>query len=118
MYSKLGTITQQGYQSDVLHVVCADVDDCDVDEESLRRLLCSSGTSCVARGLINQHAWDLAIYLYSVTDRKQYQGLGMECTAAPTACACVFGPGRDCTLNRAETILAAEDKYNRAGAQV
>jgi len=36
----------------------------------------------------------------------------MECTAAPTVCAFVFG--RDCTLNRAGTILAAEEKYNKA----
>jgi len=87
-----------------------------MDEEALRCLLCSSGTLDGARGLINQDACDLAIYLYSVTDRKQYQGLGMECTAAPTVCACVFG--RDCTLNRVGTILAAEEKYNRAVAQV
>jgi len=87
-----------------------------MDEESLRRLLCSSGILDGARGLINQDAWDLAIYLYTVTDRKQYQGLEMECTAAPTVCACVFG--RDCTLNRMGTVLAAEEKYNRAVAQV
>ena len=115
-YSKLGTIAQQGYQSDVFDVVFANADECDMDEESLRRLLCLSGTLDGARGLINQDAWDLAIYLYTVTDRKQYQGLGMECTAAPTVCACVFG--RDCTLNRTGTILAAEEKYNRDVAQV
>jgi len=40
----------------------------------------------------------------------------MECTAVPTVCACVFG--RDCTLNREGTILAAEEQYNRAVAQV
>jgi len=87
-----------------------------MDEESLRHLLCSSGTLDGARGLINQDAWDLGIYLYTVTDRKQYQGLGMECTAAPTVCACVFG--RDFTLNRTGTILAAEEKYNTAVAEV
>jgi len=70
-YSKLGTISPQGYQSDVFHVVFANTDECDLDEESRRRLLCSSGTMDGARGLINQDAWDLAIYLYSVTDRKQ-----------------------------------------------
>ena len=43
-YSKLGMITQQGYQSDVFHVVFANADECDIDEESLRRLLRSSGT--------------------------------------------------------------------------
>jgi len=69
-----------------------------------------------ARGLINQDAWDLAIYQYTVIDRMQYQGLGMECTAAPNVCACVFG--RNCTLNRAGTILAAKERYNRAVAQV
>jgi len=115
-YSKLGTITQQGYQSNVFHVVFANADECDMDEESLRRLLCLSGTLDAARGLINQDAWDLAIYLYNVTDRKQYQDLGVECTAAPTVCACVFG--RDCTLSKVGTILAAEEKYNRAVAQV
>ena len=115
-YSKLGTITQQGYQSNVFHVVFANADECDMDEESLRRLLCSSGTTDGARGLINQDARDLAIYLYSITDRKQYQGLEMECTAVPTVRACVFG--RDCTLNREGTILAAEEQYNRAVAQV
>jgi len=107
-------ITQQGYQSDIFHVVFANADECDMDEESLRHLLCSSGTSDGARGLIHQDAWDLAIYLYTVTDRKQFQGLRMECTAAPTVCACVFG--RDCSLNREGTILAAEEKYNRAAS--
>jgi len=37
-YSKLGTITPQGYQSDVFHIVFANADKCDIDEESLRRL--------------------------------------------------------------------------------
>jgi len=41
----------------------------------------------------------------------------MECTAnQPYVYVCVFG--RDCTLNRAGTILAAEEKYNKAVAQV
>ena len=115
-YSKLGIISPQGYQSDVFHVVFANTHECDMDEELLRCLLCSSGTMNGARGLINQDAWDLAIYLYSVKDRKQYQNFGMECSAAPTVCACVFG--RDCTLNREGTILAAAEKYNRAVAQL
>jgi len=55
-YGKLGIISQQGYQSDVFHVVYANADECDMDEESLRRLLCSSGTLNGARGLINQDA--------------------------------------------------------------
>ena len=97
-YSKLETITGQGYQSDVIHVLFADADECDMDEELLRRLLCSSGTMDGARRLINWDAWDLAIYLHTVTDMKQHQGLGMECRAASNVCACVFG--RDCTLER------------------
>jgi len=40
-YRKLETINEQGYQSNVFHFVFADVDECDMDEESLRRLLCS-----------------------------------------------------------------------------
>ena len=40
----------------------------------------------------------------------------MECSAAPTVCACVFS--RDCTLNRERTILAAAEKYNWAVAQL
>jgi len=115
-YSKLETTTEQGYQSDEFHVVFANADECDMDGESLRRLLCSSGTMDGARGLINRDAWDMVIYLYTVTDTKQYQGLGMECSAAPTIFACVFG--RDCTLSREGTILAAVEKYNRAFAQV
>jgi len=43
-YSNLETITEQGYQSDVFHAVLADADERDMDEESLRRLLCSSDT--------------------------------------------------------------------------
>jgi len=62
-YSNLETITEQGYQSDVFHVVLANADHCDMDKESMRRLLCSSGTMDGARGLINWDAWDLAIYL-------------------------------------------------------
>jgi len=114
--SKLATITPQGHQSDVFHNVFTKADECDMDEKSLRRLLCSSGTLDGARGQINQDVWDLAIYLYTATNRKHYQGLGMECTVAPTVCACVFG--RNCTLNREGTILAAHKKYNRAVAQV
>ena len=53
-YNKLAIITEQGYQSDKFHVVFANADDCDIDEESLRRLLCSSGTLDGARGLINK----------------------------------------------------------------
>jgi len=83
--------------------VFANADEFDMDEELLRRLLCSPGTLNGARGLINQ-------------DTKQYQGLGMECTVAPTVCACVFD--RNCILNREGAILAAEEKYNRAVAQV
>ena len=85
-YSKLiiSVTTEQGYQSDEFHDMFADAHDSDVDEESMRRLLCSSGTLDGARGLINRDAWDLAIYLHAVSDTKQYQGMGMECTAAPT----------------------------------
>ena len=43
-----------------------------IDEEWLRHLLCSSGTMDGARGLKNSDAWDLAIYLYTVTDTKHY----------------------------------------------
>jgi len=100
-YSELET-TEQGCQADVFHVVFAHADGCDTDEESLRRLLCSSGTMDGARGLINRDAWDLAIYLHVVTDTKQSQGLGIECSAAPTVCACLFG--RDCALKREGTI--------------
>ena len=32
-YSKLGTITQLGHQSDIFHVVFANADECDMDEE-------------------------------------------------------------------------------------
>jgi len=71
-YSKLETITEQGYQSDAFYVVFANSDHCDMDEESLRCLLCSSGTMDRARGLVNCDAWDLAIYLHAVTDTKQY----------------------------------------------
>jgi len=88
--------------------VYADADDCDMDEETMRRLLCSSGTLDGARGLINRDAWDLAIYLHAVSDTKQYQGMGMDCSASPTFY---------CTLTREGTILAAVDKYNRAVAQ-
>jgi len=56
-YSKLAIITEQGHQSDKFHVMFADADDCDMDEESMRRLLCSSGTLDGARGLINRDAW-------------------------------------------------------------
>ena len=86
----------------MFHVVFAHADGCDTDEESLRRLLCSSGTMDGARGLINRDAWDLVIYLHVVTDTKQSQGLGIECSAAPTVCACLFG--RDCALKREGTI--------------
>jgi len=68
-----------------------------------------------ARGLINRDACDLAIYQHTVTDTKQYQGLGMECSAARTVCACVFGT--DCTQQRVGTILAATEKFNRAVAR-
>jgi len=95
--------------------VYADADDCDIDEETMRRLLCSSGTLDGARGLINRDAWELAMYLHAVSDTRQYQGMGMECSAAPTVCSCLFG--KDCTLTRDGTILAAADKYNRAVAQ-
>jgi len=61
-----------------------------------------------ARGLINRDAWDLAMYLHAVTDTNQYQGLRMECSAAPTECACLFG--KDCTLKKEGTILAAAEK--------
>jgi len=64
-----------------------------------------------ARVLINRDAWDLAIYLHAVTNTKRYQGLGMERSAAPTVCPCIFG--RECTLKRKGTILAAAKKYNR-----
>jgi len=40
----------------------------------------------------------------------------MECSAAPTVCACVFG--RDCTQKREGIILAAAEMYNRTVAQV
>ena len=40
----------------------------------------------------------------------------MECNAAPTVCACLFG--RDCTLKVEGTILAAAETYNMAVAQV
>ena len=79
-YSKLETTTEQGYQSDVFHVVLANADECDMDGESLRRLLCSSGTMDGAQGLINRDTWDMVIYLYTVTDTEQYQGRGMECS--------------------------------------
>jgi len=115
-YSKLAIITEQGYQSDEFHVVFADADDCDTDEESMRRLLCSSGTLDGVRSLINRDAWDLAIYLHAVSDTKQYQGMGMECSTAPIVCPCLFG--KDCTLTREGTILAAADIYNRAVAEV
>ena len=78
--------------------------------------LCSWGTMDGARGLINRNAWDLATYLHAVIDTNQYQGLGMECSAAPTECACLFS--RDCILKKKGTILAAAKKYNRAVAQV
>jgi len=114
-YSKFATITEQGHQSDEFHVMFANEDDCDMDEESMRRLLCSSGTLDGARGLINRDAWDLAIYLHAVSDTKQYQGMGMERSAAPTVCPCLFC--KYCTLTRERTILAAADRYNRAIAQ-
>jgi len=101
-YSKLQKLAGQGHQADVFHVVFADIGECDMNEESLRRLLCSSGTVDGARGLIDRVPWDLATCLYAVTDTKQYQGLGMECNAAPTVCACLFG--RDCTLKGEGTI--------------
>ena len=53
-YSKLAILTEQGYQSDEFHDMFADAHDSDVDEESMRRLLCSSGTLDGARGLINK----------------------------------------------------------------
>jgi len=96
-------------------VVFAEADDCDIDEESMRRLLCLSGTLDGARGLINRDAWDLAIYLHAVSDTKQCQGMGMECSTAPTVCPCLFC--KDCTLTREGTILAAADKYTRAVAE-
>jgi len=111
-YSKLAIITEQGYQSNKFHVMFADADDCDMDEESMRRLLCSLGTLDGARSLINRDAWDLPIYLNAVSDTKQYQGIGMECSAAPTVCPCLFG--KDCTLTREGTIITAADRYNRA----
>ena len=114
-YSKLAITTEQGFQSNKFHVVFANADDCDMDEESLRRLLCSSCTLDGARGLINRDAWDLAIYLHAVSDTKQYQGMGMECSAAPIVCPCPLG--KDCTLTREGTILAAADRYNRAIAE-
>jgi len=40
----------------------------------------------------------------------------MECSAARTVCPCLFG--RDCTLKREGTILAAAEKYSRTVAQV
>jgi len=43
-YSNLEIITEQSYQSDVFHAVLADADERDMDEESLRRLFCSSYT--------------------------------------------------------------------------
>ena len=86
----------------MFHVVLAHADGSDTDEESLRRLLCSSGTMDGAQGLINRDAWDLAIYLHVVTDTKQSQGLKIDCSAAPTVCACLFG--RDCALKRDGTI--------------
>jgi len=115
-YSKLGTITQQVYHSDVFHVF-ANADECDMHEESLRRLLCSSGTLDGARGLINQDAWDLAIYLYTVTDRKQYQGLGMECTAAPTVCACLFGRNNLSGLMALKKVCMYSDLTDRHGVR-
>jgi len=116
-YSKLTIITEKGYQSDKFHLMFADADDCDMDEESIKRLLCSSGTLDGLRGhgLINRYAWDLAIYLHAVSDTNQYQRMGMECSAAPTVCPCLFG--KDCTLTREGTILAAADRYNRAVAE-
>jgi len=38
--------------------------------------------------------------------------MGMECSATPTVCPCLFC--KDCTLTREGTILAAADRYNRA----
>ena len=73
-YSKVAITAEQGYHSDKFHVMFASADDCDMDEESMRRLLCSSGTLDGVRGLINRGAWDLAIYLHAVSDTKQYQG--------------------------------------------
>jgi len=55
---------------------------------------------------------DLAIFLHAVSDTKQYQRIGMECSAAPTVCPCLFG--KDCTLTREGILLAAADRYNRA----
>ena len=100
----------------MFHVVFADADECGMDAELLRRLLCSSGTMDTARGLINRDAWDLDIYLHAVTATQQYQELGIECSAAPTVCACLFG--NDCTFKRERTILAAAEMYNRVVAQV
>jgi len=60
--------------------------------------------------------WPFTCHHDAITDTKQYQGLGMERSAAPIVCACVFG--RDCTLKREGTILATAEKYNRAVAQV
>jgi len=77
-------------------------DECDMDKELLRSLLCSSGTMDGARRLLNWDACDLSIHLHTVIDTKQHQGLGTKCSAAPTVCACVFG--RDCTLKREGTL--------------
>jgi len=43
-----------------------------------------------------------------------FRSLSMECSAAPTVCPCLHG--KDCTLTREGTILAAADRYNRAVA--
>jgi len=53
---KSAVFSNFGYRIDVFHVVFSDADECDMDEDMLRRLLRSSGTMDAARGLISRDA--------------------------------------------------------------